>query len=117
MNKIANLTQHNATEEQVAAGVFDLVGEDRKMLVKLLTFATLPTKEELEERAKAIAMLVTRCLAAMIGGAPYLMPALERALKEEGVMPLYAFSERVSLEELLADGSIRKINVFKHVGW
>src|SRR5690606_41934101 len=75
MNKIANLTQHNATEEQVAAGVFDLVGEDRKMLVKLLTFATLPTKEEIEERAKAIAMLVMGCRAAMIGGAPYLMPA------------------------------------------
>ena len=53
----------------------------------------------------------------MIGGAPYLMSALENALMAVGIKPLYSFSERVSMEETIADGTVRKTNVFRHVGF
>ena len=54
----------------------------------------------------------------MIGGAPYLMSALERALKQRGVKPLYAFSLRVS-EDVLDEstGEVKKTLVFKHLGF
>ena len=54
---------------------------------------------------------------AMIGGAPYLMPALEKELIALGIEPVYSFSERVSEETVQADGSVVKTNVFKHVGF
>lgn len=58
--KIVNLTQHAGTAEQLAAGVADL-GATSLELKRLLTFDSLPTREEIEARA------------AMIGGAPFLM--------------------------------------------
>jgi len=117
---IVNLTQHEASAEQRAAGVFDLEGGDYfesgagYVLKQLLTFDTLPSREELEQRADQIAALAigTRATIAMIGGAPYLMSALERALKASGIRPVYAFSERVSSEK---DGV--KTSTFRHVGF
>lgn len=54
---------------------------------------------------------------AMIGGAPYLMAPLEIALRDVGIRPLYAFSVRASVEKTRPDGSVEKINVFKHGGF
>lgn len=54
---------------------------------------------------------------AMIGGAPYLMAPLERELMRRGVAPVYALSDRVSEEQAQPDGTVRKVNVFKHVGF
>lgn len=54
---------------------------------------------------------------AMIGGAPYLVERLARRLKELEVTPLYATSERVSVEETQPDGSVRKVQVFQHLGF
>ena len=88
---ILNLTQHNATPEQEA----QLVVEPRMCkaeIQKLLTFDEIPTKEEIDARAKELARIaaseasmyagdtdnevwITRV---MIGGAPYLMGALEK---------------------------------------
>lgn len=117
---ILNLTQHAATPEQIAQGVVDVIqahGEPEK-LKALLTFESLPTAEQVYDRADAIAQLAQSYFvdSAMIGGAPYLMGALERALNKRGIKPVYAFSERVSVEQTQADGSVRKVNVFKHVG-
>ena len=53
----------------------------------------------------------------MIGGAPFFMSALERALLDVGITPLYAFSIRESVEKAAEDGTVTKINVFKHVGF
>ncbi|MCH8500262.1 MAG: hypothetical protein LAT63_17475, partial [Marinobacter sp.] len=53
--KIINLTQHKATSEQIAAGVVDLSENARNFLVERLTFAQIPTKQELEDRAADIA--------------------------------------------------------------
>lgn len=126
--KILNLTQHPATQDQIAAGVIDLKGEQLKMLKSLLTFDDIPSVEEIENRAHDIALLVMfnglgnddddpSFLKAMIGGAPYLMSALENALKSNSVVPVYAFSERMSVEEIQPDGSVRKLNKFKHKGF
>ena len=53
----------------------------------------------------------------MIGGAPFLMGALESELKNRGIQPMYAFSVRDSVEKQNPDGSVTKQNVFKHAGF
>jgi len=98
---IANLTQHHATAEQISDGVVDL--RDRSVVQRLLTFETTPTRNDLEERAAALANLARDqgFTKAMIGGAPYLMAPLEAALRRVGIKPLYAFSVRESVDEPL----------------
>jgi len=126
---ILNLTQHPATPEQKAAGVVDFPQAEREMLVKLLTFDTLPSREEIENRAFDLAELACYnglngdegddpiIFTAMIGGAPYLMASLEQELVAHGITPVYAFSTRESVEETQPDGSVRKVNVFRHAGF
>jgi hypothetical protein len=137
---IINLTQHAATPEQVAAGVFDLPPSLRGRLSALLTFDTIPSAEEIKARAHDIALLAAAladghdraeevggevdendtgafALHAMIGGAPYLMAPLEAALSEVGIEPLYAFSVRETEEQKQPDGSVRKVTVFRHAGF
>jgi hypothetical protein len=127
---ILNLTQHNSTDEQKA----QLVVEPRMCkakIQKLLTFEEIPTKEEIEARASELAEIavseanhyagetdnkiwITRV---MIGGAPYLMGALENAVRECGFTPVYAFSKRESIDQPQPDGSVRKVAVFRHLGF
>lgn len=125
---ILNLTQHPATPEQVQAGVVDLEGEQLQFLKDLLTFEEIPDSQEIQRRADILAEFgsfyepenngnpipVGRV---MIGGAPFFMGALEKALRERGVTPMYAFSKRESIEKTMPDGTVRKTNVFKHVGF
>lgn len=115
--KIINLTQHDATPEQIEAGVFE--PKNKEAVRKLLTFDTIATKQEIEERAAKLANLayLEGAEAAMIGGAPYLMSALERALKAKGIKPLYAFSVRRSIETKNPDGTVTKSTIFKHEGF
>ena len=110
--KIINLTQHAATKEQIEQGLFDL--DDNSELKELLTFNDIPTSAEIQNRACAIAKIAKDSGAecAMIGGAPFFMSALENALKEVGVQPLYAFTKRVAVEE---NGV--KTSIFKHEGF
>lgn len=122
-HKVLNLTQHRATAEQREAGVFDLHPQHQEKLRELLTFDDLPTAEEVAVDAEIAADLaadvaaVARCHHVMIGGAPFLMSSLERALKNRGLTPVYAFSRRESVEETMPDGSIRKVAVFRHEGF
>lgn len=114
--KIFNLTQHDATPEQIAEGV-NAAGTSQEVK-RLLTFDQPPTWGELSGRAADLAACVPQGYqAAMIGGAPYLMGVLEKELKQRGIKPLYAFSARVSIESAASDGTVTKTNVFKHVGW
>jgi len=119
--KIVNLTQHQATPAQIEQGVFDLDVELRQGLLKLLTFVELPTKAAVDRRAVAIVRWILSnhvdCDAAMIGGAPFLMSELEFQLRLQKIYPMYAFSERVSVETTAPDGTVTKTNVFKHVGF
>ena len=108
---ILNLTQHPSTPEQEA----QLVVEPRMSkpeIKKLLTFEEIPTKEEIEVRAKELARIAAEEAAmyagdsdaevwitrVMIGGAPFFMGALEKAVRECGFSPIYAFSKRESEE-------------------
>lgn len=114
---IANLTQHDSTPEQKAQGVVE--PSDKQSIRGLLTFNAIPSKEEMAERASKLADVAVneKAEAAMIGGAPYFMSALERALKAEGIKPLYAFSARESVDVAQPDGSVRKVAVFRHLGF
>lgn len=115
---MVNLTQHPATPEQVAAGVRDLPPEERSLLGKLLTFEEIPTCAILHEVAALVADLVPNGEdSAMIGGAPFFMAPLEKALLSRGISPVYAFSRRESIEQTQADGSVRKVAVFRHAGF
>ena len=126
---IINLTQHAATPDQVQAGVVDLYGVDQLALRVLLKFRWLPSASEIAERAELLAELAVHNGlgeddgddpfpdAAMIGGAPYLMAPLERALAARGIKPVYAFSLRVSSEVTLPDGSVEKRAQFQHQGF
>jgi len=118
--KILNLTQHPATPEQIEQGVFDVPEAYKKQLTELLTFTSRPTRIEVMQRANALALFADHFNPAgdvMIGGAPFLMFALHERLEHHCMTPYYAFSERVSIEEPQDDGSVRKTNIFKHVGF
>jgi hypothetical protein len=119
---IVNLTQHKGTPEQ---GVLE--PELKEQVKDLLTFDEIPSRQEMESRAKALLKVVHRemdCHAlgdhaqwcAMIGGAPFFMPVLERVLAEAKITPLYAFSRRESVEEVV-DGKVVKKAVFRHIGF
>lgn len=114
---VLNLTQHQATQEQVNAGVVEPA--NKQQVQQLLTFDRLPSNHELALRASELVKMASKsgCHRIMIGGAPFFMPVLEGALRREGLLTVYAFSERVSVEETLPDGSVRKTNVFKHIGF
>ena len=125
---ILNLTQHPATTDQIAAGVRDLQGQALAMLKGCLNFDTLPTVEDIRQRAEDIAMLAsawhdaedpdgTTARACMIGGAPFFMGALEAALYRRDLTPLYAFSRREVVENTNPDGTVTKTAVFKHEGF
>lgn len=122
-HRVLNLTQHHATTEQRAAGVFDLHPQHQDKLRDLLTFDALPTAEDVAVDAEVAADLAADVAAAagcrriMIGGAPFMMAPLERALKSRGLIPVYAFSRRESVEEKLPDGTVRKTTVFRHEGF
>lgn len=138
MNLIINLTQHSMTEEQYKYNDENLVEIKFKpyngtslgspdYVKKLLTFNSIPSKKEIISNAIALAAYASGLLNqakndgdrlyALIGGAPYLMPPLEEALKQEGITPLYAFSQRESVETRNADGTVVKTAIFKHKGY
>lgn len=124
---IVNLTQHTATPEQVAQGVQDLPEREAHAVRDLLTFASIPQEGEIVARARDIALIAATALGgdegdihpqrAMIGGAPYLMGALEHALIEQGIIPCYSYSPRVVLELTQEDGSVKKVAIFRHEGF
>jgi hypothetical protein len=105
-----NLTQHNATTEQGCTEP-----QPKKTVQELLTFDVLPNRKEIQHRAINLAIIAKShgATEAMIGGAPFLMPALEQALIARGIQPLYAFSRREVVEE---EGG-KKTVIFRHIGF
>ena len=123
--KILNLTQHVATPEQIEAGVFEPICYKAEIQA-LLTFEEIPSKREMEARARRIMTFAhteaqiqkTSCTKVMIGGAPYFMSCLENTFRENGVFtPVYAFSKRESVDQPQPDGSVKKTSVFRHAGF
>lgn len=135
---MVNLTQHALTSEQYTYNNEELTvvtykpyAEVQNDIVEFLTFNKIPTKEEILKRADLLAIIASNTIRqaedlseipatrkyALIGGAPYLMGPLEKALKEQGIQPLYAFSKRVSVETTQPDGSVIKTAKFVHEGY
>lgn len=135
---MVNLTQHALTKEQYIYNNEELTvvtykpyAEVQNDIVEFLTFNKIPTKEEILKRADLLAIIASNTIRqaedlseipatrkyALIGGAPYLMGPLEKALKEKGIQPLYAFSKRVSVETTQPDGSVLKTAKFVHEGY
>lgn len=136
---MVNLTQHALTAEQYTHNNEELTvvtykpyaKEVQNDIVEFLTFNKIPTKEEILKRADLLAIIASNTIRqaedlseipatrkyALIGGAPYLMGPLEKALKDKGIQPLYAFSQRESVETVSDDFSVVKTTVFKHKGY
>jgi hypothetical protein len=116
---ILNLTQHAATDTQMNVGVCNAPSKELAELKEALNFVGLPTVSDLYCSADKIADIAYRLDATqvMIGGAPFFMPVLEAVLISKGFKVMYAFSERVSEESVSEDGTVTKINVFKHIGF
>ena len=121
---IINLTQHAATPDQVAAGVLDLQGDNLQRLKALLTFDSMPSHDDMVGRADKIALLAigaggaTRYASSvMIGGAPFFMPILQKALQDARYNVVYAFTKRVSKDVAQPDGTTTKTSVFQHAGF
>ena len=112
--KTINLVMHAASPEQ---GCFE--PQNKAEVKELLLFRQMPTADEIHRRAKSLANIAHESGAthAMIGGALYLMSSLERALVDLGITPLYAFSERVSVEVTNDLGEVEKKATFKHLGF
>jgi len=114
--KRINLTQHKATDAQGCEPRSDgLI----KWIQELLTFREIPDMGQIVRRAHALCDIAQNAGAdeAMIGGAPYLILMLDPALRMRAIEPVYAFSKRESVEELQDDGSVRKVSIFRHVGF
>ena len=110
-----NLTQHQATTEQLAVGVIDLTGQQLALVKAFLTFDEIPTELQMKERAYTIAEIARKHdVSAMIGGAPFFMSYLERALHKAGVTPYYAFSKRCVIKD---EDGIKERVIFKHEGF
>ena len=116
---IVNFTQHKATQEQIASGVVDIIPVSQRN--EALSFENIPTAEDIRNRADTAVKMVTEIAEngslVMIGGAPFFMGSLETALKNAGFRPVYAFSERKSVDVVKDDGSVVKTAVFVHKGF
>ncbi len=127
-----NFVHYCTQEDWVNAGnslVADLPDPAANLVRELLTFAELPSDTEITQRAEMIASVAADmssgedrggigfALQAMIGGAPFFMSALEQALRDVGIQPVYAFSIRESVEKTDSSGKVTKTNVFKHIGF
>ena len=119
MSKILNLTQHQATPDQLLAGVVEPNLDDKKLIRDLITFHNIPTPLNIKQRARTLAVLVIDrgfdC--AMIGGASYLMSQLELEMLRADITVYYAFSKRVATETQNSDGSMTTTYTFKHIGF
>ena len=80
-----NLTQHRATQEQILAGVVDMPEPVRARLSELLTFDEIPDADELNLRARAVAMLVMEAAFGLVGlvAAPIYYAYLKDELKAQ----------------------------------
>lgn len=128
---ILNLTQHDGTPEQVAEGLVE--PSDKEYVQKLLT---IEAKDLLEvpQRARLLARFAKReatnrpfdfhsmkthglnptITGVMIGGFPAMMSLLEKEIRKVGLLPMYSFSERRSVDQPQPDGSVKRVGVFKH---
>ncbi len=124
-NVVAVIDEQRCTPEQIEAGVVEPSPEVKARIQELLTFDEPPDPAEIIRRAEEFAALAYYEIVTaeydsetvMIGGAPFFISALERELMFRGMDPVYAFSMRESIDQAQEDGSVRKVAVFRHLGF
>ena len=127
-DQIINLTAHPLTPEQIAAGVVEPEASV-KAIIKECNNTCLENRygyydvndqmemhSSLKRSAVALATIAKDYKGAVIGGAPFFMPYLENALAVADVTPQYPFSQRVSQDKQLPDGTVEKTFLFKQTG-
>jgi len=112
-----NLTEHDATPQQLEAGVVE--PSDKAKVRRLLVFDDFPTEEKVRQRAYDLAEYAQMegSRKAMISGPPFMMSILEAELIALNIQPVYSFSGRVSVNEVLPDGSVVRKTVSRHIGF
>ena len=120
-NTILNLTQHQATADQIADGVYEPSIKVKEQIKALLTFdkAVLTDPSLIRNSVAELVQLVKNegAYSVMLGGAPFFMGPLANALTEAGVEVVFSFTDRVSVDVKNEDGTITKTSVFKHLGF
>jgi len=92
--RVLNLTEYPATNEQLAVGMFDLHPKHQEKLKQLLTFSERPPAIEVAVNVELTADLAADvaeaagCRRVMIDGPAFMLPALERALFQRGLVPV-----------------------------
>lgn len=118
-----NITQHVATPVQVSQGVVEPSPEFKTELQKLITFdrSVIEQPEIIGVRSQAVVQLIKvhypDTQRVMVGGALFMMPSLVNELKEAGIEPLFAYSDRVSVDVHNPDGTVTKTVKFEHLGF
>lgn len=118
-----NITQHVATPVQVSQGVVEPSPEFKTELQKLITFdrTVIEQPEIIGVRSQAVVQLIKThypdTQRVMVGGALFMMPSLVNELKEAGIEPLFAYSDRVSVDVQNPDGTVSKTVKFEHLGF
>jgi hypothetical protein len=116
---ILNLTQHVATDGQIAAGVREPTIENKFLIKALLTFQSAPTMWEKVERANDLADIVREegFDRVMADGEPFFVSTLEHVLAQRGIKVKYAFSKRESIDIPQPDGTVYECVVFKFINF
>lgn len=117
--KIVNFTLRAATPEQLAEGVIEVSDEDRLRIHELFKFQYVPDAYEVTVRARLLAQLAESYDAGyvLVDGPPFLMVALDIALRALNVYPLYALSKKEITKTIRPDGTVVEQSVTKPVGW
>jgi len=122
MGKICNFTRHPPTMDHFREGVYNPPDTVWLEVRQLLEFNSLECAQiEKSSRSRRLAEIALECVGnggtVMIGGPPFFMSYLERALKDVGVDFVYSFPYCISIEETLAEGIVKKIAINKHEGF
>lgn len=88
--RIINLTDMST---QKVEGYFD--SKDKAQVISLLSFDAIPTHRDIFARAQALAhiAIIENAEAAHIEGPAFMLYALEQALLQRAIQPLYMFKE------------------------
>jgi L-lysine 2,3-aminomutase len=111
-----NLTQHVGTPDQMEDGLIEPSQEVKERVKALLTFEEMPVQSSVDAAVLALAQIALDSGAkrVMVGGAPWLMATLERALYAAGIQPYYSFTKRQSAEVPDGQGGVKKTQTFRH---
>ena len=118
--KVFNLTKHQMTPDQIAAGGLNV--PSAQAATELHDFVVMPTAADMQLRASALMSLAQEAGAVagdgvMLAGAMYFIPPLVDAARDAGFVPTLSFTQRVAVEKPLEDGSVKLEYIFRHEGW